>query len=220
MNQDWVEQLDWEKVDGLVPAIVQDADDGTVLMLGYMNRPALLQTLSGGEVTFYSRTRQQLWRKGETSGNVLSLVSIEADCDGDTLLVRARPAGPVCHLGSRSCFKGTGPAQATSAAAFLEQLEQIIRQRAGDSPETSYTARLMRSGVQRIAQKVGEEGVETALAAVAAADSELVGESADLVYHLLVMLASRGLCLQQVVDELRKRHHFKSRQAQGAISKP
>jgi len=213
MNQEWVETLDWEKVDGLLPAVVQDADDGTVLMLGYMNRPALLQTLAEGEVTFYSRTRQALWRKGETSGNVLKLASIDADCDRDTLLVRARPAGPVCHLGTRSCFKNTSATQAASPADFLQTLEQIIRQRAGDSPETSYTARLLRSGVQRIAQKVGEEGVETALAAVAAADAELVGESADLVYHLLVMLASRGLGLQQVVEELRQRHQTKTGKA-------
>jgi phosphoribosyl-ATP pyrophosphohydrolase/phosphoribosyl-AMP cyclohydrolase len=213
MNQEWVETLDWEKVDGLLPAVVQDADDGAVLMLGYMNRSALLQTLAEGEVTFYSRTRQALWRKGETSGNVLKLTSIDADCDRDTLLVRARPAGPVCHLGTRSCFKNTSAAQAASPGDFLQTLEQIIRQRAGDSPETSYTARLLRSGVQRIAQKVGEEGVETALAAVAAADAELVGESADLVFHLLVMLASRGLGLQQVVEELRQRHQTKTGKA-------
>jgi len=206
MNQDWVQGLDWEKMDGLLPAVVQDADDGTVLMVGYMNRQALVQTLSEGEVTFYSRSRQALWRKGETSGNVLRLVSMNADCDRDTLLVRARPTGPVCHLGTRSCFKGVDGQKAATGSAFLERLEQIIRQRAAESSEQSYTSRLMQAGVNRIAQKVGEEGVETALAAVTAGDAELLGESADLLYHLLVLLASRGLSLQQVVEELQNRH--------------
>jgi phosphoribosyl-ATP pyrophosphohydrolase/phosphoribosyl-AMP cyclohydrolase len=176
--------IDWAKGDGLVPAIVQDADTGRVLMLGYMDRAALATTLARGDVTFYSRSRQRQWTKGETSGNTLRLVSVEADCDGDTLLVQARPQGPTCHLGRASCFP-------QAPGNFLAELDGLVRRRAAERPEGSYTTRLFNGGIRRIAQKVGEEGVETALAGVVQDDDALLGEAADLAYHLLVLLRAR-----------------------------
>jgi phosphoribosyl-ATP pyrophosphohydrolase/phosphoribosyl-AMP cyclohydrolase len=196
------DQLAWGKGDGLLPAVVQHAVDGRVLMLGYMNRAALAQTLAGGKVTFYSRSRQRLWTKGETSGHALNLVSIHADCDADSLLLLADPIGPTCHRGTGSCF---GDA-ATPALAFLGQLDALIAVRARERPTGSYTTRLFEGGVRRIAQKVGEEGVETALAAVVQDDAALLGEASDLIYHLIVLLRARGLGLDTVAGILATRH--------------
>lgn len=205
------ESLDWSKGDGLVPAIVQDADSLRVLMLGYMDREALRKTLETRQVTFYSRSRQQLWTKGETSGHVLELVGVGTDCDSDALLVSARPHGPTCHLLRESCFDGApaGASVATPAAgevAFLGELDALVARRAQERPSDSYTTRLFESGVRRIAQKVGEEGVETALAGVVQSDDQLLGEAADLVYHLTVLLHARGLSLAQATEVLQRRH--------------
>jgi phosphoribosyl-ATP pyrophosphohydrolase/phosphoribosyl-AMP cyclohydrolase len=199
-----INKLAWEKMDKLIPAIVQDAFDGRVLMQGFMNRQALEATLESGKVTFWSRTREQLWSKGETSGNTLDLVDIHADCDRDCLLVRARPHGPTCHLGTDTCFDGQG--KVTPELAFLAELERVIAQRDKKRPAGSYTTKLLESGVKRIAQKVGEEGIETALAATAGDNEELLNESADLIYHLLVLLRSRKLELGSMIDVLKKRH--------------
>jgi phosphoribosyl-ATP pyrophosphohydrolase/phosphoribosyl-AMP cyclohydrolase len=199
-----IDELAWEKMDGLIPAVVQDAFDGRLLMQGFMNRQALAETLESGQVTFWSRSRQQLWTKGETSGNYLHLVQVQADCDRDCLLVRARPQGPTCHLGLATCFDGQG--QVTPELTFLAELERVIAARDENRPAGSYTTALLESGVKRIAQKVGEEGVETALAAVAGDDAELLNESADLIYHLLVLLRSRRLQLSSLVEVLKLRH--------------
>lgn len=193
------ETLAWDKQDGLLPAIVQDAGTRRVLMLGYMDRAALAATIASRKVTFYSRSKQRLWTKGESSGHVLDLVSITADCDSDTLLVQAHPNGPTCHLGTASCF-------ADAPADFLAELDATIAQRERERPESSYTTKLFESGVRRIAQKVGEEGVEVALAAVAQDDNALLGEAADLLYHLTVLLRARGLALANAMDVLRERH--------------
>lgn len=205
-----IAQLDWNKGDGLIPAIVQDACTGKVLMLGYMNAAALQRTLSERRVTFFSRSKNRLWTKGEVSGNFLNLVAVTADCDNDTLLVMANPDGPTCHAGSDSCF---GDAATTDAArlAFLARLEAVIGQRIADQPDGSYTARLWSEGPTRMAQKVGEEGVEVALAAVTQADERLISESADLLFHLTLLLKSRDLSLQSVVTELEQRHAAKPR---------
>jgi phosphoribosyl-AMP cyclohydrolase / phosphoribosyl-ATP pyrophosphohydrolase len=202
---DDVERIDWDKNNGLVPAIVQHAGSGRVLMLGYMDRAALAATLARDHVVFFSRSRQRLWEKGETSGNFLQLVDIRFDCDADTLLVIARPEGPVCHTGSTSCF-GDEPLTAAAPLSFLLELEQLIAQRIAAAPEGSYTARLYARGVRRVAQKVGEEGLEVALAGAGESDDALIGECADLVYHLLVLLRSRSLPLAAVIEELRRRH--------------
>lgn len=192
-------KLDWNKSDGLLPAIVQDAGNHRVLMLGYMNLAALQATLDSGEVTFYSRSKQRLWKKGESSGHVLRVVSLETDCDSDTLLIQAHPQGPTCHLQRASCF-------ADAPADFLSDLDALVAARERDRPADSYTTRLFEGGVRRIAQKVGEEGVETALAAVAQDDAALLGESADLLFHLTVLLRARGLSLQDAVATLQDRH--------------
>ena len=194
-----IANLAWDKQAGLLPAIVQDAGNGRVLMLGYMDQEALARSLDSGQVTFYSRSKQRLWTKGEGSGNFLQLQSIETDCDGDTLLVQALPQGPTCHLGRASCF----PA---APGNFLADLDGVIAARQRDRPEGSYSTRLFEAGTHRIAQKVGEEGVETALAAVAQDDAALLGESADLLYHLIVLLRARGLSLGNVVTVLEQRH--------------
>lgn len=193
------DQLDWSKGDGLLPVIVQDAATLRVLMLGYMDREALDATLASGRVTFYSRSKQCLWMKGESSGHVLEVRDIEADCDNDTLLVRAVPHGPTCHLQRASCF-------ADAPGSFLAELDALVARRERERPSGSYTTRLFGEGVRRIAQKVGEEGVETALAAVAQDEAALLGESADLLYHLLVLLRSRGLGLADVEALLAARH--------------
>jgi len=196
--------LAWDKGDGLIPAIVQDAFDGRVLMQAFMNLEALEKTLSSGRVTFWSRSRHSLWTKGETSGNYLQLVSIHADCDRDSLLVQAQPHGPTCHRGSDSCFDSDHVA--TPGLAFLARLERVIAQRDRDRPEGSYTSHLLNEGTRRIAQKVGEEGVETALAATTGDDEELCNETADLLYHMMVLLRSRGLPFAHIVATLNERH--------------
>ena len=193
-----IDGLAWEKQGGLLPAIVQDADTLRVLMLGYMSREALQATLASGRVTFFSRSKQRLWTKGESSGDVLNLVRLEADCDADTLLVQARPAGPTCHLGRASCFP-------QAPADGLAELDAVIAQRAQELPEGSYTTRLFEGGIRRIAQKVGEEGVETALAGVVQDDRALLGEAADLLFHLLVLLRARGLSLEDAKRVLESR---------------
>lgn len=200
-----VAALDFDKSGGLLPAVVQHAESGAVLMLGYMNREALRETLTRRRVVFFSRSRQCLWEKGETSGHTLALAAVRADCDRDALLVTASPAGPVCHLGTATCFGDDAPTGA-GKLAFLGALESVIARRMADRPEGSYTARLHAEGPKRIAQKVGEEGLEVALAAVAETDAKLLAESADLLYHLLLLLKSRGLSLEQVVAELASRH--------------
>lgn len=199
MTPEQIETLAWDKQQGLLPVIVQDAGNQRVLMLGYMDRAALAATLETRRVTFYSRSKQRLWMKGESSGDVLDLVSLEADCDADTLLVQARPAGPTCHLGRASCFP-------SATGGFLPELDALVAQRERERPEGSYSTRLFADGTRRIAQKVGEEGVETALAAVAQDDAALLGEAADLAFHLLVLLRSRGLGWSDVEAVLRERH--------------
>lgn len=194
-------RLDWAKMDGLLPAIVQDADSAQVLMLGYMDRAALERTQADGLVTFFSRSKQRLWQKGETSGNVLRLVSIAADCDQDALLVRARPQGPTCHLGTDSCF-----GDESLGAAWLGKLEQVVAERAAADPADSYTARLLADGPGKAAQKVGEEGVEVALAAVSRDAAGVTEEAADLLFHLLVTLRSRDISLAAVMNVLYGRH--------------
>ncbi len=194
--------LDWDKTQGLLPAIVQHWLSGEVLMLGYMDRDALARTLDTGRVTFFSRSKQRLWTKGESSGHVLHLKSLRRDCDADTLLVKVDPVGPTCHTGSSSCF---GSDQ-RPPLGFLAQLDELVRDRHEQRPEGSYTTRLFAGGIRRMAQKVGEEGVETALAAVAQEDAELLGEAADLVFHLTVALRARGLSLTDVEAVLERRN--------------
>lgn len=191
--------LDWDKQDGLLPAIVQDAATLRVLMLGYMDRAALQATLETRRVTFFSRSKQRLWTKGESSGHVLDLVSIETDCDRDSLLVRARPNGPTCHLERASCFP-------TAPGDFLAELDALVDARYRERPAGSYTTKLFDGELRRIAQKVGEEGVETALAGLAQDDASLCGEAADLLFHLQVLLRARGLSLDDAVAVLRERH--------------
>ncbi|ATD67407.1 MULTISPECIES: bifunctional phosphoribosyl-AMP cyclohydrolase/phosphoribosyl-ATP diphosphatase HisIE [Luteimonas] len=193
-----IDALDWSKGDGLLPVIVQDAATLRVLMLGYMDRAAYAATLQQGLVTFYSRSKGRLWTKGEQSGHVLEVVSLETDCDADTLLVLATPRGPTCHLQRASCFP-------TAPAGVLAELDALIETRERERPEGSYTTRLFDGGIRRIAQKVGEEGVETALAGVVQDDEALLGESADLLYHLIVLLRARGLSLADVEAVLRAR---------------
>jgi phosphoribosyl-ATP pyrophosphohydrolase/phosphoribosyl-AMP cyclohydrolase len=194
--------LAWEKMDNLLPCIVQDATSGQVLMQGYMNQEALQVTLDKQLVTFYSRSKQRLWTKGETSNNTLELVDISADCDVDSVLVLANANGPTCHTGTVSCWNDAD----TSALSFIGELEQVIASRKNAPADSSYTASLYASGIKRIAQKVGEEGVETALAATVQDIEELKNESADLLYHLIVLLQASNLSLQDVVDVLKSRH--------------
>lgn len=205
MTPEKIRALDWSKDDGLLPAIVQHARTGRVLMLGYMNQETLRETLEGGRVVFFSRSRGQRWLKGETSGHYLNVVQVSADCDNDTLLVLAEPVGPTCHKGTPSCFADADPTDG-QRLAFLSILESTIAHRIAEQPDGSYTARLFAQGPNRIAQKLGEEGVETALAAVTRDDAGVVGECADLIFHLLVLLKSRNLTLADVVRELGSRH--------------
>ena len=200
-----VATIDFGKGDGLVPAIVQDADTGAVLMLAYMNREALDQTLARKRAVFFSRSKRRLWEKGETTGHTLDVVDVVADCDNDTLLVTARPRGPACHNGTLTCF-GDESRSAAGELAFLAKLEGVIEQRASDKPEDSYTAKLLDKGIARVAQKVGEEGVELALAGVGDTNDKVVEESADLLFHLLVLLRARGVALRDVVQKLESRH--------------
>jgi phosphoribosyl-ATP pyrophosphohydrolase/phosphoribosyl-AMP cyclohydrolase len=196
------DRVDWSKGGGLVPAVVQHWRSGAVLMLGYVNREAVAQMLQSGKVTFWSRSRQRLWTKGETSGNHLLLKALHADCDNDALLISAEPLGPTCHLGTASCFGS----DSAPALAFLAELDALIGRRDRERPAGSYTTKLFESGVRRIAQKVGEEGVETALAAVAQDEPELLAEASDLLFHLLVLLRARGVALADLVSALAARH--------------
>ena len=198
------ERINWNKVDGLVPAIIQDFRSSQVLMMGYMNQEALAKTAETGKVTFFSRTKERLWTKGETSGNVLQLVNMSLDCDNDTLLVKVEPIGPTCHLGNTTCWD-VDP-QEESQMVWLNQLERLLEARKNADPESSYTASLYAKGTKRISQKVGEEGVEVALAATSGDKSELVCESADLVYHLMVLLQDQGLSMNDVINKLKQRH--------------
>lgn len=206
-----LQELDWEKTGGLIPAVVQDATSGRVLMLGYMNKESLEKTLDEKRVTFFSRTKNRLWTKGETSGNFLDLVDIGTDCDNDTLLVLVNAEGPTCHTGSTSCF-----GDLDSKWQFLRDLELLLASRRTADPKSSYTASLYARGTKRIAQKVGEEGVETALAATVHDKEELKNEAADLVYHLLVLLQAEGLELADVIGILRDRHAAREEKAKEA----
>ena len=192
-------KIDFAKMGGLVPAIVQDAKSREMLMLGYMNEEALAKTEAEGVVTFHSRSKGRLWTKGESSGNVLKVVSIKPDCDGDALLIEAEAAGPTCHTGTTSCFV----AIPESVLSLLEAT--VAARKAAGSTDKSYTAKLFAEGLPRMAQKVGEEGVEVAIAALSGTDAELSGEGADLIYHLIVLLQARGLSLRNVVDVLERR---------------
>ena len=191
--------LDWAKGEGLLPVVIQDAHTLRVLMLGYMDQAALQMTCDTGKVTFFSRSKQRLWMKGESSENWLNVVDIQVDCDKDTVLVLANPAGPTCHTGSTSCFP-------RAPGHFLAELDTLIANRKAHMPEGSYTSKLFTKGTRHIAQKVGEEGVEAALAAVAQGPEELTGEAADLIFHLTVLLRDRGLALADVIALLKARH--------------
>ena len=194
--------LSWEKGNGLLPAIIQDLDSGQVLMLGYMNSDALAKTLDTKKVTFYSRSKDRLWTKGETSGNWLDLISAEMDCDADTILIQARPHGPTCHTGTRTCFNDN----VTIPTRFLDQLSALIASRHRTMPKNSYTTRLFLDGTARIAQKVGEEGVELALARMKNDLEETKNEAADLLFHMMVLLEDAGLALSDVIAVLKERH--------------
>jgi phosphoribosyl-ATP pyrophosphohydrolase/phosphoribosyl-AMP cyclohydrolase len=209
------DSVDWNKNDGLVPAIVQHAVTGRVLMLGDMNGEALAETQTSGLLTLYSRSRNRLWTKGETSGNELALHDIELDCDGDTFLVTAMPAGPTCHLGKTSCFDRDA---GLPGFGFVGQLESIILDRLRNQASESYTAQLAKAGVQRIAQKVGEEGVEVALAGMKGDRKELISEAADLIYHVLVLLNYQGLNFADVAEQLESRHRGQESIAAGRRS--
>ncbi len=194
--------LDFDKMDGLVPAIIQDSRTLKVLMLGFMNKEAYEKTVETGKVTFWSRTKQRLWTKGETSGNTLTVVDIKADCDNDTLLIKAIPAGPVCHTGSDTCWdeKNQNPIM------FLSELQRFIEKRHEEMPEGSYTTSLFKSGCGRMAQKVGEEAIESVIEAMANNNERLIYEASDMVYHLIVLLTSKGLKIEDLAQELQKRH--------------
>lgn len=206
ITQQNCDTLAWEKMQNLIPCVVQNAISGKVLMQGYMNQEALAKTLDTQQVTFFSRSKQRLWTKGETSGNTLDLVDISTDCDRDSLLTLVTPNGPTCHLGTESCWDHSNSADMT----FVAELESILASRKTADPESSYTASLYAKGIKRIAQKVGEEGVETALAATVKDLDELKNESADLLYHLIVLLQASDLSLSDVVDVLRRRHNLSS----------
>jgi phosphoribosyl-ATP pyrophosphohydrolase/phosphoribosyl-AMP cyclohydrolase len=212
ITTDNLDRLDFKKGDGLLPAVVQDATSGAVLMVGWMTPEALCETLRRGRVVFWSRSRGTLWEKGETSGHTLAVHTITADCDLDTLLVTASPAGPTCHLGTTTCFGEPPPV----TGAFIGRLQGIIASRLADAPTDSYTARIAEAGVQRAAQKVGEEGVETALAAVSGDREALTAEAADLVYHLLLLLKLGGSSLEEVERELSRRHDARQSANSGA----
>ena len=194
--------LDFNKMNGLVPAIIQDAETAKVLMLGYMNQEAYDKTIKTGLVTFYSRTRQRLWTKGEESGNFLDVVSIKEDCDQDTLLIQVHPRGPVCHTGTDTCWGEVN----SEPVMFLKELQQFIQKRHEEMPEGSYTTSLFQSGINKMAQKVGEEAVETILEATNGTNERLIYEGSDLLYHLIVMLTAKGLSIEDLARELEERH--------------
>jgi phosphoribosyl-ATP pyrophosphohydrolase/phosphoribosyl-AMP cyclohydrolase len=200
-----IAKLDFDKSNGLVTAVAQDIDTGAVLMVGYMNREAVTATIERRRAVFFSRSKQRLWEKGESSGNTLTIVDIAVDCDDDCILLLVRPRGPTCHLGTATCF-GSEPRTSAQRLAFLATLEQVQAQRISERPDGSYTAKLFAQGPKRIAQKVGEEGVEVALAGVSGEDSALIGEAADLLFHLSLLMKARGLSLEDVVKELESRH--------------
>lgn len=195
-------KLDFDKVGGLIPAIIQDVETNKVLMLGYMNEEALLKTQEIGKVTFFSRTKQRLWTKGEESGNFLNVVSIKEDCDKDTLLIKVNPVGPVCHTGEDTCFGEVNKEE----VMFFKYLQDFIEKRHKEMPEGSYTTSLFNSGINRMAQKVGEEAIESVIEACNGTDDRLVYESADMLYHLIVLLTSKGLSIEDLSRELQKRH--------------
>ena len=195
--------MDFKKQGGLVPAIIQDNITNKVLMLGYMNEDAYEQTLKTGKVTFWSRSRQCLWTKGETSGNFLNLVSIKSDCDNDTLLVRVNPVGPACHLGTDTCW---GEKNETNPLLFLTELQDFINKRHEEMPEGSYTTSLFKDGLNRMAQKVGEEALETVIEATNGTNERLIYEASDMFYHLIVLLTSKGLRIEDIAKELQVRH--------------
>ncbi|MDD9194822.1 bifunctional phosphoribosyl-AMP cyclohydrolase/phosphoribosyl-ATP diphosphatase HisIE [Aliivibrio sp. S3MY1] len=203
-QQELATRIDWEKVDGLVPAIIQDFASSQVLMMGYMNQEALAKTLETEKVTFFSRTKNRLWTKGEESGNSLNLVNISLDCDNDTLLIKVNPVGPTCHTGTTTCWDGDKTEE--TQLVWLHQLEPLLAERKNADPDSSYTASLYARGTKRISQKVGEEGVEVALAATSGDKAELVCESADLMYHLFVLLQDQGLSFDDVINKLKERH--------------
>ncbi|MDD9157483.1 bifunctional phosphoribosyl-AMP cyclohydrolase/phosphoribosyl-ATP diphosphatase HisIE [Aliivibrio sp. S4TY2] len=203
-QQELATRIDWEKVDGLVPAIIQDFGSSQVLMMGYMNQEALSKTLETEKITFFSRTKNRLWTKGEESGNSLNLVNISLDCDNDTLLIKVNPVGPTCHTGTTTCWDGDKTEE--TQLVWLHQLEQLLAERKNADPDSSYTASLYARGTKRISQKVGEEGVEVALAATSGDKAELVCESADLMYHLFVLLQDQGLSFDDVINKLKERH--------------
>ena len=194
--------LDFEKGGGLIPAIIQDSNTNRVLMLGYMNQEAYTKTVETGFVTFYSRSRQKLWVKGETSGNTLKVERILSDCDNDTLLIYAQPAGPVCHTGSDTCFSEKNEED----VMFLKYLQDFIERRRQEMPEGSYTTSLFQRGINRMAQKVGEEAVETIIEATNGTEDRLIYEGSDLIYHLIVLLTSKGLRIEDLIKELKRRH--------------
>lgn len=196
-------EIDFEKMNGLVPAIIQDNRTLKVLMLGFMNEEALQKTLSTKKVTFYSRSRKCLWTKGETSGNYLNVVSIKCDCDKDTLLIKAIPDGPVCHTGADTCWNESNT---TSHLAFISTLQDFIEKRHEEMPEGSYTTSLFKDGLNRMAQKVGEEALETVIEAVNGSDDRLVYEASDMFYHLIVLLTEKGIRIERIAEELQKRH--------------
>ena len=198
-----MENLDFEKQGGLIPAIIQDADTSKVLMLGYMNEESLKITQETGKVTFWSRTRKCLWTKGETSGNFLNVVSIKEDCDKDTLLIKVNPVGTVCHTGSDTCFDEVNEAD---CVMFFKTLQEFIERRHAEMPEGSYTTSLFKAGVNKMAQKVGEEAVETVIEATNGTDGRLIYEASDLMYHLIVLLTSKGLSIEDIAQDLKKRH--------------
>lgn len=197
-----IAKIDFEKSGGLVPAIITDKHSGSVLMLGYMNREALAKTIETGLVTFYSRTKQRLWKKGETSGNCLRLASIKTDCDNDALLIQAEPMGPTCHTGSYSCFGE----KENHSLEFLNELFALVKRRKAELPENSYTTKLFNSGANRIIQKVGEEAVETVIAAKNRDKNEIINEVSDLMFHMFVMLAEQEIEFTDIVDNLESRH--------------
>jgi phosphoribosyl-ATP pyrophosphohydrolase/phosphoribosyl-AMP cyclohydrolase len=203
VNKENIDALAWGKMGNLIPAIIQHAATGAILMQGYMNQASLTATLVTGKATFFSRSKQALWVKGETSGNFLEVKQVVTDCDNDSLLIACEPIGPSCHLGTESCF----PEQKLTQQNFLSQLEQVIQQRKDDDPKESYTAHLFSRGTTKMAQKVGEEGVEVALAAVAETKEDLLGECADLFYHTLVLLADQKIELREVMEVLQDRHN-------------
>ena len=207
-----IKAIDFDKMDGLVPAIIQDADTRNVLMLGFMNKEACEKTLATGKVTFWSRTRQTLWTKGETSGNFLNMVSMALDCDNDTLLVKVHPQGPTCHKGTDTCWgeqntpANSAPGGSGSPILFLPELQDFIEKRHEEMPEGSYTTKLFRDGVNKMAQKLGEEALETVIEATNGTNDKLVYEAGDMLYHLLVLLTSKGLRIEDIAQELQKRH--------------